>query len=312
MTTELPLHDAARILVIGGSGFVGWNAVRRFCARGNTVGATFLTRTHYLHQVPGCVPLRLDITDGDAVEATFARFQPTLVLHLAARARPQLDTDPAELDLVNVGGSAHIARAASRCGARLIYLSTDVVYPDDAGLCSESTLTSPFRETPYGASKLRGEEAVRSLAPDHVVIRPSVIYGRYGDGWGGFLGRVEEVWSRGERMSVFSDQVRSFVFVGDLLDAIETVAAANNPHRLYVAGGAEGLTRAEFTRRYALHRGLDPDQVLEPMRTSELPGHRGGASDIRLDTARLRSLGWQPHSLEETFVLMDADRGEGG
>lgn len=308
MTKDVALHDTSRILVIGASGFVGWNAVRRYCARGNTVGATFLTRTHYLHSVPDCVPLRLDITEGSAVEAAVSRFQPTLVLHLAARARPQLDTDPDELARVNVDGTAHVARACALHGIPLVYLSTDIVYPDNAGLCNESSRVEPARAAPYAASKLRAEEAVRSLAPRHAILRPSIIYGAYGGETGGFARFLDESWSRGERASVFTDQVRSFLYVGDLLDAIDAVVGGEMLNDLYLVGGAEALTRAEFARRYALYRGLDPELVLAPMCASELAGYKGDRSDIRLDTGRLRSLGWSPHSVEETFAMMEGEK----
>jgi len=68
------------ILITGGSGFVGWNAVRYFAGRGNDVVATFHTFPHYLHKVDGCQPVPLDLADGGAIDRVVARFQPHIIM----------------------------------------------------------------------------------------------------------------------------------------------------------------------------------------------------------------------------------------
>ena len=107
-----------RILVTGGAGYLGQEVVRRAAAVGWSVRATWLTRRPDLD----VEWVRADVRDADAL--TRAARDVDAVVHTAYRQ----DDDPWSN---NVDGSRAVARAAR--GARLVHLSTDVVFRGDRG-----------------------------------------------------------------------------------------------------------------------------------------------------------------------------------
>jgi dTDP-4-dehydrorhamnose reductase len=296
------------ILITGASGFVGWNAVRHFTERGHDVVATFHTFPHYLHQVAGCQPVPLDLADGAAIDQVVARFQPDVIIHAAALSRPQSSDSPERFQAINAVATDRLAHAAARAGSGLLYLSTDLVYPSFAGRCNEHTSVAPSGAGHYSASKLMGEESVRAAGGEWIIIRSTLLFGEGTSRSNSFSQFIDRKWAAGERAPLFSDQYRSFLFVGDLLRAVEQVTiVAPAWNELFVCGGAERISRAEFGLRYADACSVDRS-MCHVMRAAELPGYDGGGSDIELDSSKLVSTGWRPRSLEECFAEMIASR----
>ncbi len=301
------------VLVIGGSGFLGWNAVRHFAGRGHDVTATFHeSLPHYLHLIPDCQPVRLDVRDGTAIDEIVGRVQPEICLHLAATARPQLQTDPDELRCVNVEATEHVARACAARNVLLVFVSTDLVYPPDAGRCDESTPVASRPANAYAASKIEAEHRLRRIAGRWIIIRSSLLFGVGPPGSNAFTQFLDREWEAGRAAPVFTDQFRSFLYVGDLVAAMDLlVRRQRDLNRLYVCGGGEELSRYEFALRYARARSVDP-AMCRAMRSEELAGYRGGPSRIVLDSARLHAAGWRPRSLPDAFAEMQAIRERNG
>lgn len=293
-----------RLLITGGSGFVGWNAVRYFADRGHRVLATYCTFSHYLHRVAGLEPVQLDLMDGSAIDRVVARFQPHIILHAAALARPQEGHGADRFTAVNVDGTDRLARAAAGCGAFVVYLSTDLVYDSNAGRCDEGTPVNPSGAGAYSRSKLLGEEAVRAAGAPWAVLRCSLMFGDGTPRSNSFSQFLDRAWDERTPAPVFSDQFRSMLYVGDVPRAVEAVAMGTAPRdQLYVCGGPERLSRAEFALRYA--DAVDvPRSLCRVMRADELDGYVGGASDIALDTSKLQGTGWRPASLADAFARM--------
>lgn len=302
-----------KILITGASGFVGWNAVRHFADRGFFVQPTFRSLPHYLHyhsEERVCTPVQTDITSRRAVDEVVSRFRPDFIVHCAALAHPQLSGSSQTVHDVNVAGTANLAQAASDSGARLIFLSTDIVYPALAGLVNEDSPTAPSGAGYYSASKLLAEKEVETHASSWTIIRPTLMFGIGTPRSNCFTQFLERHWAAGRAAPVFCDQIRSFLYVGDLLAALETVIARPEAiNRLFVCGGGESITRAEFALCYAEARGVDP-ALCNVMRSTELEGYVGGPSDIRLDTAKLQELGWRARPLTECFAEMERERGK--
>lgn len=298
-----------RILITGGSGFVGWNAVRYFVVRGHDIVATYRSLSHYLHQIDGCRAVSLDLANGTAIDEVVARFQPDIILHTAALARPQLDKDEELLYTVNVNGTERLALAAARRDIPLVYCSTDLVYPYNAGRCDELTPTSPSGAGPYSRTKLLGEEVVRASASHWIIFRPTLMFGNGTPTSNSFTQFLDRTWGGGKAAPVFTDQVRSFLYVRDFLAAIERCAIELGTWgETFVCGGPEAISRAEFALRYAAACGVDP-ALCDTMRASELAGYVGTGSTIAVDPHKLRNLGWEPTPIAEAFRQILAERG---
>lgn len=289
-----------KILVTGATGFLGWNAVRYLRDRRHDVVATYHeSLSHYLHS-DGRQLVRLEITDETSVQQVLARVRPEIVIHAAALAGGG-HRDAGALHRSNVVGSRNIARRCTELGIRLIHISTDLVFPRNAGRCCESTPIADEPQNAYARSKVEAERVVATEAPSATVIRPSVLYGPTPEGRTSFTEFLTRHWSRGEAAPLLIDQRRSFLFVDDLLDAIERVGTSSTATGPYVCGGSEALSRYEFGLRYARHLGVDPS-LCRPLSSDQLDGYPSGASSIELDTAKLEALGWQPTPLEASFA----------
>lgn len=300
-----------RVLITGGSGFVGWNAVRFFVERGVDVVATYRSLPHYLHMAGDCPDVALDLADAQALDRVVARFQPTVILHTAAITRPQSTAASTEIHETNVRATARLASAALRHDAGLVFLSTDLVYPDDAGCCDESSPTSPSGAGGYGRSKLEAEDAVRASGARSIILRPTLMFGDAPPRGNSFSAFIERTWSSGVPAPLFTDQFRSFLFVEDLCGAVATTALVNEAWgELFVCGGPERMSRAEFGFRYAEAHAVDR-AMIAPMRSNELPGYIGGPSDIAVDARKLRALGWSARTVEDAVRSIVARRGEG-
>ena len=113
----------------------------------------------------------LDISDAGAVSAYIADRQPDIVIHAAATTdNRDIESSPKAALSTNIIGTANLALACLGRRTRLVYLSTDYVYPGETGSYAESDGLQPGNL--YAWSKLAGEAAVRAV-PNHLIIRTS-------------------------------------------------------------------------------------------------------------------------------------------
>jgi dTDP-4-dehydrorhamnose reductase len=112
-----------------------------------------------------------DVTDYPGMAAYAAGRGIAAIFHAAAfTSPPKIDRDPLRALLVNVAGTANVARLCLENNLRLVYVSTDYVFRGDAGNYREEDPVYPVNR--YAWSKLGGECAVR-MADDSLIIRTS-------------------------------------------------------------------------------------------------------------------------------------------
>ena len=213
---------------------------------------------------------RLDVRDAAGVNALFARVRPVAVIHAA-----YLQDGP-DAFAVTARGSANVASAARSAGARLVHMSTDVVFDGLAGRrYREQDPLSPV--TGYGRAKAEAERLVGATVPDAAIVRTSLIHG----GAGGRHERVVLEVARGERaMAFFTDELRCPVGVEDLAAALLELLAVDHRGPIHLAG-ADAVSRFEFARLVAAANGLG-GVALEGERSADQPDRR--PLDCRLDS----------------------------
>ena len=108
-----------------------------------------------------------DVTYIAKVDDVIIKHKPDLVILSAACLNNHSNN---ELILTNIIGAGIVSRICSIRAKRLVYISTDYVYPSTSGNYKESDPVLPFND--YAWSKLGGECAVR-LVPNHLIIRTS-------------------------------------------------------------------------------------------------------------------------------------------
>lgn len=163
-----------RVLVIGGSGFIGPRLIDALLERGHSVANLDATPSarHPELTVLG------DVRDRDQV--TTAAMGTDVIVNLAAAHRD--DVRPLTLyDEVNTGGAESVVAAAETAGvSRIVFTSTVAIYGLDNENAAEDSEPRPFND--YGRTKLEAEQrliawAHRDPARRLVVIRPSVVFG---------------------------------------------------------------------------------------------------------------------------------------
>ncbi|WP_407285884.1 SDR family oxidoreductase [Streptomyces sp. BP-8] len=253
-----------RILIVGGSGFLGRELARRARESGHAVTATFASRAG---DVPGVHWLPLDLRRSEAITPVLGQARPDVVVNAAYRKADWA---------ITADGAIHLAMAATRHGSRLVHVSSDAVFSGADVHYDESATPDPI--TPYGAAKAAAETAIRLLAPAAVIARTSLIIG---DG-----GSVHEAFvhdlAAGRRQGVlFTDAIRCPVHVTDLARAVVELAASDRAGVCHLAG-PDALSRHELGALIADRDALDASLLPAGRRT----GTASGALDVRLDSTR--------------------------
>jgi len=202
-----------RILVIGAKGMLGRDLVK------------ILHSTFHTHQDSNREILEWDIDEIDIREEKktvnqIESFRPEIVINVAAYT----DVDGCESNeekafAVNAEGMKHVALGALRCRAKVVYLNTDYIFD---GKKREPYLEddAPHPLNVYGRSKWKGEQYVRELLKDVLIVRTQWLYGRYGNN---FVTSILRQAREKKVLSIVNDQIGSPTYTVDLSEAISVL-----------------------------------------------------------------------------------------
>ena len=214
------------------------------------------------------MPLRLDLADAGAVEAAFGRVAPDVVVHTAYRqAEERLERDVVE-------ATANVARASASIGARLVHLSTDLVFDGNRRPPARySEDDDPRPVSAYGRAKLAAERLVRGSGADELVVRTSLLYGKPD-------GRQERL-AQSDGVTFYTDEIRTPIHVADLAKALLELAGRDEVRGVLHVAGPEALNRLE------LARALAPDRTHFG---APSPPRSARARNVALDSARAAAI----------------------
>ncbi len=291
-----------KILVTGGTGFIGSHVVDAYLAEGHEVIVVDDLSTGRLDRVrPDSRFYQVDIRDAE-LERVFAEEKPQIVSHQAARAnvreameKPLLYAD------VNVLGSLNLLECCRRHGVqKVIYASTGGATYGEAQILPvpEEHPVNPL--DPYGASKHHVEHYLylyrANYGLDYTVLRYPNVYGPRQDPYGEagviaiFTGQMLE---GGEPVINGSgDQERDFVYVPDVAQA-NVCALTRGGGNIYNIGSGVGTSINQIFTLLARLTGYNA-----PARHG--PAKQGEVFKVYLDAKRAcDELGWVPRiSLE--------------
>jgi dTDP-4-dehydrorhamnose reductase len=217
-----------RILITGASGDLG-RPLSGLAAQREEVISVFLTNPN----VGGGLPVQADLTEYEDVQALATRFQPTAIIHAAVSDRNQISV---------ITTAAHnLVKASQSVGARLIALSTDMIFDGTQPPYSENADASPL--SAYGRAKAESEAVISQGLENHVIVRTSLIYE--------FHARNRQVswmldrYSSGLSIPLFVDEMRSPIHACNLAEALIELASNDFTGTLNIAG-PEALSRFDY------------------------------------------------------------------
>ncbi|OMO31726.1 dTDP-4-dehydrorhamnose reductase [Vibrio sp. 10N.222.47.A9] len=163
----------------------------------------------------------LDITNQEAVQATVAEFQPTVIINAAAHTA--VDKAEEEVGLsyaINRDGPKFLALAAQSVGAAMLHISTDYVFEGNKeGEYVETDATNP--QGVYGESKLAGELAVAAACDKHIILRTAWVFGENGNN---FVKTMLRLGATRDALSIVGDQFGGPTYAGDIATALIQMA----------------------------------------------------------------------------------------
>lgn len=262
-----------RILVTGASGQLGYDVERELERRG----------IEHL----GTSSRELDITDRAAVEHLMQSYRPDAVIHCAAYTKVDLAEDePERCWAVNADGTRNMAAACRKTGAKLLYISTDYVFPG-AGERSYETGDPTGPVNTYGRSKLAGELAVQSLLEKYFIVRISWVFGKNGNNFVKTMLRLAETKAE---LSVVCDQIGSPTYTADLAPLLCDMVQTER-YGVYHATNEGTCAWSEFAE--AIFELAGRQVVVHPIPTSAYPTRAARPLNSRMSKECLHSNGFQ-------------------
>lgn len=207
------------ILVTGSSGQLG-QSLQRVAKHSSQYQFTFVTRAE------------LDLSQPDSITHYFNQYQFDVIINCAAyTAVDKAESDTELAYQINHIAVKQLAEIALKQQSFLIHISTDYVF--------DGQNYQPYLETDrvnpqsvYGASKLKGEQAIQAIAPQAIIIRTSWVYSEFGHN---FVKTMLKLGQTREQLGVIFDQIGSPTYAYDLAGAIVQLIEiqSDNQVRLY-------------------------------------------------------------------------------
>lgn len=221
-----------KVLITGGSGFVGNETIKLLEKEGHSVFNYDLMRGY-------------DIRDPKQLEDTVTAFGPDRILHLAAIARfADADKDPQLAFETNVIGTANVAHVAKKYHIGVVYASTGSVYMPITDFFGTIKEDWPAKgNSVYGCSKFVGETYIREVNP-HIILRYAHLYGKEKRMHGLIGGFVERI-NRGLAPTLYGGkQSNDFTYIKDIAQAnyLALIAPWDKWNQVYNIGTGEELS----------------------------------------------------------------------
>lgn len=262
-----------RILVTGASGQLGYDVERELERRG----------IEHL----GTSSRELDITDREAVERLMAAYRPDAAIHCAAYTKVDLAEDePERCWAVNADGTRNLAATCREIGAKMLYISTDYVFPG-TGEQFRRTDDPVSPVNTYGRSKLAGELAVQSLLETYFIVRISWVFGKNGNNFVKTMLRLAETKAD---LSVVCDQIGSPTYTADLAPLLCDMVQTER-YGVYHATNEGTCAWSEFAE--AIFELAGRQVVVHPIPTSAYPTRAARPLNSRMSKECLHSNGFQ-------------------
>lgn len=254
------------ILITGGSGLLGSN----LALMTSSSWKTYITYHSFpIRNRKSSVALHLDITNRNEVERVVYEISPKIIIHTAAITNSDFCAEHQKIAWeVNVTGTENIVLAAEQIKARLIYISTDLVFKGDKSFYSEEDLPNPLCY--YGKTKLEGEKIVSSLSSNYCIARTSLIYGWSINSSNCFTEIIIDRLNNENEIRLFVDEYRTPIYIKNLCEILLELANRHELQGIYHICGSQRLNRFEFGLKLSEIFSFSKELII-PISVNEFP-----------------------------------------
>lgn len=282
------------IVVTGASGFLGSRFQHLLGKEHNIAGTYYEASQRNLVQ--------LDITRLQSVIDLVQDLDPDVIIHTAAIADPDTCArNPESAVKINEEGTAHVAEAAKRVGAKMVYISTSFVFPANGAYSPDD---SPSPQTVYGQTKYNAEQTVKNTLDDHLILRCPKLFGTSdGDETNDIVGHILQSLAEDDMVELDDTTERYPLLVDDVISATQRLLDIN-AQGVYHISTHKAYTKYEFGKRVA--DIFDISGELVPVEGDPFVDRPSG---IELETTEIKRLGVAIQSVEQGLDTVKHQRG---
>ena len=295
-----------KILVTGAAGFIGMHVVQRLAARGDNVVGIDNLNAYYdpslkrdrLAQLAGLATFRfepLDIVDGAALGALFAREKFDRVVHLAAQAGVRYSIDnPLAYGDSNLSGFLNVLEACRHHAVEhLVYASSSSVYGGNAKMPFSEADSVDHPVSLYAATKKANELMAHTYSHLYGIpttgLRFFTVYGPWGRPDMAYFSFTRDILE-GKPISVFNDgkMMRDFTYIDDIVDGVIAVldkpatadplydpllqhpGRSRAPYRIFNIGNQDPVSLGDFITTIEQAMGVAAIRDYKPMQPGDV------------------------------------------
>lgn len=262
-----------KILVTGFGGQLGYDVIKVLKARNIECIGTDIKD--------------FSLTDKEAVIGYIKEYAPDMVIHCAAYTAVDKAEDNREVCFaVNEQGTENVALACKEIGAKMIYISTDYVFPGTGtDYYQPNDPKSPCNA--YGESKLAGELAVQRLLDKYFIVRISWVFGINGHN---FIKTMLKLGETHSELTVVDDQIGSPTYTADLAVLLADMAESDK-YGVYHATNEGICSWAEFSTEIFRQAGMNVK--VTPVPSTAYPTRAVRPKNSRMSKDALEAAGFK-------------------
>ncbi len=290
------MSQKKKILIIGGSGFVGTNLAKALSEKHHVI-ATYhrdYSRVPNVEYQPF-----VGLGDKDLCAKFVETLAPEIVIYAAgSHDLARGEKDPNNMIITHTNGANHMLIASDYLKAKFILISSDYVFSGTEGNYSEGDTAIPLNS--LGKAKLGAENYIRSRSLNHVIIRCAPLLGRGTLDHPSWLDQLRETEMTGANLTISKLKVHNPVHIRELGLLIERIIESDIRNKTLHLGGLTKLTLFDLATRFMKDFDLD-ETALAPIETVLDTGYQ----DFSLNFSQtLRLLKTEPLLLEQSLDLL--------
>jgi dTDP-4-dehydrorhamnose reductase len=287
-----------KILITGVNGMLGQELVKQLIAKDFLVVGTSRGEDRLKINAVNYKYVMMDIAEENDWVKVLDEEKPSVIIHAGAMTQ----ADECELNkekclTINYAGTLHGLKAAAKNCRHFIYISTDFVFDGEKGTYKEDD--KRIAPNFYGETKLKSEEAVKQSSIPWSIVRTCLVYGeKMPGGRDNIITWADGKLSKGEKIKVVDDQVRTPTYIGDLTKGIISIIE-KKATGIYHLSGKDVLTPYQMAKAVAKYKGYDESMIERVTAdTFTQPAKRPAKTGFVIDKA-INELNYNPISFEE-------------